>query len=346
MKLSLHFKKFIFNLSLNKGRKEKIDNALDIWESILIEDKELGEKFKDFYSQGSYATKTAIRPSNDGEFDVDVILLLDVDKGDSKEFFNWVKERIKTKKAYEDKIKPQDRCVRINYSGDFHVDIVPARTTHGDSIYIPSKKEGDWVKTNPKGFKKWCDKKHKEHDEKFRAIVKILKYWRDANVGDYSAPKSILLTTLVGKYMVSKASYAETLVATLENMVTNLDQLMDETEENDVINISNPSLEEENLARDWTLEKCQTFRNKLNSLHTKCLEAYNDLDKKTSIDKWQAIFGKTKFPSELPEGAKMAEAAAAGTVFVNKEGILNHSNQGAVLREHRFFGIGEVNEEV
>ncbi|WP_191566218.1 SMODS domain-containing nucleotidyltransferase [Metabacillus idriensis] len=345
MKLSLHFKKFISNLSLNKARKERIDNALELWESILSEDVELSEKFRDFYSQGSYATKTAIRPSSDSDFDVDVILLLDVEKGDSKEFFNWVKDRIKSKKAYEDKIKPQDRCVRINYSGDFHVDIVPARTTHGDSIYIPSKKESDWVKTNPIGFKKWCDKMHKEHDEKFRPTVKILKYWRDENVGDFSAPKSILLTTLVGQYMIAKDSIAETLVATLENMVNKLDELIGESEKHEYISIANPSLEDENLARDWTVEKCQIFRNKLNRLYTKCLEAYEESDKEISIAKWQAIFGKNKFPSELPEGAKMAEAAAAGAVYVNKNGILNYDSQGTVIKEHRFFGIGEVYEE-
>lgn len=345
MKLSSYFKLFIKNISLNKGRKKRIDDALTTWESILSDDDELGEKFKDFYPQGSYATKTAIRPSNDDEFDVDVILLLDVTKEDSKEFFNWVKERIKTKKAYEDKIKPQDRCIRINYSGDFHVDIVPARTTYGDSILIPSKKEGDWVKTNPTGFKKWCDSMHTKHNEKFRPMVQILKYWRDENVGDDTAPKSILLTTLVGKYMVAKESYAETLVASLDNMVIELDKLLEENKEKEVIEVSNPSLDTENLARDWTIEKCRIFRNKLDKLRTRCLEAYNDSSKESSIEKWQAIFGKNKFPSELPEGAKMAQAAAAGAVFVNKEGMLNLNNQGTVVKEHRFFGIGNLNEK-
>ncbi|PGD07605.1 nucleotidyltransferase [Bacillus wiedmannii] len=346
MKISDYFKLFIANLSLNKGRKEKIDGALSTWEVLLSEDKEFNEKFKGFYSQGSYATKTAIRPSKDAEFDVDVILLLDVKKEDSKEFFNWVAERIKSKKTYEGKIKPQDRCIRIDYAGDFHVDIVPARTTYGDSILIPSKKEGNWVKTNPAGFKKWCDKKHIEHNEKFRSMVKILKYWRDENVGDNTAPKSILLTTLVGKYMIAKSSYAETLVATLDNMVTELDELIKDTPKDDAIKISNPSLEDENLARDWTVEKCRIFRDKLKNFHSKSLEALNDSNKESSIEKWQAIFGKKKFPNELPDGAKMAQAVAKGSIFVNSQGILNHNSQGVTIKEHRFFGIDKTNEEV
>lgn len=345
MKLSQHFKQFISNLSLNKGRRERIDDALVTWENILSEDEELSDKFKDYYSQGSYATKTAVRPASDKEFDVDVILLLDIKKEDSTEFFNWVKERIKTKKAYEEKIKVQDRCIRINYTGEFHVDIVPARTTYGDSILIPSKKEGDWVTTNPKGFKKWCDKQHSGHDEKFRSIVKILKYWRDNNVGDYSAPKSILLTTLVGKYMIAKPSYAETLVATLDNIISELDVLIEEAKENEVLTVCNPSLDTENLARDWSKEKARTFRNKLSSLHTQSLEALEDSNKDSSLKKWQDIFGKSKFPSELPEGARMAASVSAGTVFVNSKGILNQDQQGTVIKEHRFFGSGEINEK-
>ena len=346
MKLTQYFKLFISNLSLNKGRKERINSALVTWEELLSTDEELSEKFKDFYSQGSYATKTAIRPSDDGEFDVDVILLLDVKKDNSKEFFNWVVERVKTKKAYKDKIKTKDRCIQINYAGDFHVDIVPARTTYGDSILIPSKKEDDWVITNPAGFKKWCDKKHIKHDEKFRSTVKILKYWRDQNVSSSTAPKSILLTTLIGHYMIAKSSYAETLVETTKNMVIKLNALIEDKEDDEVIQICNPSLEDENLARDWTVNKCRIFKNKLDKLHQQSLEALEESNKEASIIKWQEIFGAKKFPSELPEAAKMASAVAAGSVFVNSDGILNQNNQGAVIKEHRFFGVNAAHEKI
>ncbi|MEK4815125.1 MULTISPECIES: SMODS domain-containing nucleotidyltransferase [Bacillus] len=346
MKLSSHFKLFISNLSLNTGRNARINSALVTWEELLSTDDELSEKYKEFYPQGSYATETAIRPSDDGEFDVDVILLLDVKKDNSKEFFKWVLERVKTKKAYKDRIKPKDRCIQINYAGDFHVDIVPSRTTQGDSILIPSKKEDDWVKTNPVGFKKWCSKKQIKHDGKFQSIVKILKYWRDQNVSSNSAPKSILLTTLIGHYMVAKNSYAETLVETTKNMVTKLTELIEGKEDDEVIQICNPSLEEENLARDWTVKKCRIFKSKLETLYQQCLEAFEESNKETSIAKWQMIFGTKKFPSELPEGAKMASAVATGSVFVNADGILNQNNQGAALKEHRFFGVNTNNEKI
>ncbi|MED1287523.1 hypothetical protein [Bacillus mycoides] len=35
MKLTSHFKLFISNLSLNKGRKERINSALVTWEELL-----------------------------------------------------------------------------------------------------------------------------------------------------------------------------------------------------------------------------------------------------------------------------------------------------------------------
>ncbi len=41
----------------------------------------------------------------------------------------------------------------------------------------------------------------------------------------------------------------------------------------------------------------------------------------------------------------MASAVAAGSVFVNSDGILNQNNQGAVIKEHRFFGVNAAHEK-
>ncbi|RAL26741.1 SMODS domain-containing nucleotidyltransferase [Thermoflavimicrobium daqui] len=345
MKLEEYFKLFIKNISLNINRIEKIESAISTWEEIFQEDNEIGERFREFYTQGSFATTTAVRPNNGDEFDVDAVLLVEVEKGDSKDFFNWIVERMKTKEKYKGKIKPKDRCVRVNYAGDFHVDIVPAKSTYGDSIFIPSKKEGEWVKTNPKGFKKWFDRMNIQHDRKLSPIVRILKHWRDKNVGDKIAPKSILLTTLVGKYMVEKNSYAETLVATLENLNNKLEELMNNQKDDATLEVCNPSLEDENLARDWDINKCRVFKDKLKSLHKKALEALEEPNKEKSIEKWQGIF--EKFPSQLiEEGAKMAELIASGSVYVNSQGELNISQQGTQIKKHRFFGEREDDEKI
>ena len=116
------------------------------------EDEEIEDLFLDFYSQGSYSTNTGIKPKNDDEFDVDAILLLELDEeNEPQDILKWIASRIKSHKEFEKSVKTKDRCVRIDYAGDFHVDIVPALPCEG-VIKIPSKKENEWCKTNPKGF--------------------------------------------------------------------------------------------------------------------------------------------------------------------------------------------------
>lgn len=341
VKLNEHFKAFLGEISLNPTREDRIDSAFETWSGLLKNDVEIKDIFKSFYLQGSYASKTSIRPQgNNEEFDVDAVLLVDLsDDLTPKDALNWLAERMKSNEKYKDKIKSRDRCVRVNYSGDFHMDVVLAKPSDEEYIYIPSKKEGEWVKTNPAGFVTWCSTVNSQNSQKFTDITKILKYWRDLKVGKATSPKSILLTTLIGKSMSGHASVAESLVTTLKNILSDIDSYI---QEDDTVLVENPSLTDENLARDWTKENLTTFKTKLNKLKNDCEDALNESDKQKSIEKWQAIFG-SKFPSELNEAASMASRIDEGVILVNSAGVLNSAG-GIAIPQHRFFGRDPLTE--
>lgn len=333
MKLNDHFKSFIANISLNPTREDRINSALSAWEEILKNDDEIKSLFEDFYKQGSYATSTAIIPIGNNEFDIDTILLLNTeDVYDAKGLIDFVYKRLKTKEAYKDKLIKKDRCIRVNYTGDFHMDIVPAKPTDDEHILISSKSKNEWHETNPAGFTKWFKTKHSENNYKLINLSKIIKFWRDENVGKQTAPKSILLTALIGSYVVSGNSDAETLVLSLENMVSNLDDILVDDEPY----VENPSLEGENLARDWDKTKYDTLKTKLDKFAKDARLAFDEEDKEKSVEKWQNIFG-TKFPSKLSEASNMYEKASAGVLLVSSNGVLNEST-GQKIPEQRFYG--------
>lgn len=343
LKLNDYFKKFEGNISLNPTRVNRIESAVNSWEIKFKEDEELKGIFIDYYTQGSYSTKTGIRPKNDGEFDVDVVLVLDIDENqDPKIILNKIKDRIKSHKEFEDRVKVKDRCVRIDYAKDFHVDVVPA-FTYSDYIKIPSKKDGEWTKSNPAGFTEWCNEINVKSDSYFSNTVKILKYWRDEKVGEDTAPKSILITTLIGNAHTKKPSIAETLVETLKVMQQELESLIEELDDDeDVPFVANPSLLDENLARNWTKLKAQRFLNKLSKLKDDCEAAMDESNKEESIKLWQVIFGSSYFPSTLGDSNNMAKNILAGSVLVSSTGQLN-SAQGTTIKEHRFYGV--INNE-
>ncbi len=334
MQLNDHFQKFHADISLNSTRVSRIKSAHETWEDILRNDEEVGDDLEDFYLQGSYATHTAIRPQGNKEFDVDAILLLSIDDDQTpKDVLSWLARRMRTQEKYKDSITQRDRCVRVTYAGDFHIDIVPAKVKDGDVILIPSKKEGEWVETNPKGFMAWCRDVNQNSQGKFTRVAKFVKFWRDTTVGQDTAPKSILLVTLIGMNMVGASSDAESLVLTLEELVANLDDVLDEEGKPYV---ENPSLEGENLARDWNRAKFDIFKDKIERFTSKARDALDEEDKDKSIEKWQEIFGTT-FPSTLSEAAQLNKDVAAGRVFVNPSGEVNRDS-GVPVRRSRNYG--------
>jgi len=333
MKLNDHFKKFIGKISLNPTREERIKNALSNWEDKFSNDEEIEDKYIDFFPQGSYSTNTTIKPKEKDEYDIDAVLLLEIDENEApKDILYLIRDRIVKYKDFEDKAKVKDRCIRINYADDFHVDIVPA-LPHNEIIKIPTKKDQKWTETNPAGFAEWCNDIDKNTDGHFSKVVKIFKHWRDLKVGKNTAPKSILLTTLIGHSMEKKPSIAESLVETLGNIVAYLEDLSD----NDVIFVENPSLFQENIARDWDHEKANRFLRKIEALYSDAEEALHEKDKESSIEKWKNIFGEIYFPSDLGEGKNMADKVRNGEMKVNSTGQLN-TQSGTKVKDHRFYG--------
>lgn len=334
MKLNKHFEKLNSEISLNPTRENRIESAYATWKDNFKNHEDIKDIFNDFYQQGSYSTGTAIKPQNSSEFDIDAVLVLNLDEESKpKETLQKIKNVITSYENYKDKVKVKDRCVRIDYAGDFHMDIVPAKLADdGEHILIPCKSEDEWQETNPKGFTEWFEDKHRDSEYKLSQTVRLIKYWRDLKVGKDTAPKSILLSTLVANNILHHNSIAETLVETLENLVENIDSILNEEDEPYV---ENPSLEGENLARDWDKSKFDIFKTKLEKFASNSRVALDEADKDKSIKKWRESFG-TKFPEELPE-EKVANAISAGQILVNSQGTLNREC-GKSIPEHRFYG--------
>lgn len=333
MKLNDHFRKFIGNISLGPSREERITSALSNWEEKFSEDIELKDKFKDFFPQGSYSTNTTIKPMKENEYDIDAVLLLNINENESpKDTLYWIRDRIISHKYFQKATKVKNRCVRIDYANDFHVDVVPA-LPYEDIIKIPSKKENSWSKNNPVGFTKWCNDININSEHYYSKIVKIVKYWRDNKVGEETAPKSILLSTIIGHKLQKMPSIAETLVETLRELINYLEDIIDTQN----IFIGNPSLPEENIARDWDIENANRFFMKIKSFYTDAYFALKEENTELSIQKWQEIFDDIAFPTTLGEGYNMANKIEQGEISVKPDGELTQG-KGTKIKQHRFYG--------
>lgn len=110
------------------------------------------------YAQGSTALGTTTKPIDVNEFDVDLICHL---AGVTPSAQPWaikhlVGERLRQDTRYADMLEEKQRCWRLNYAGEFHLDITPSipnpYCNNGGEL-VPDKKLREWKPTNPKGYR-------------------------------------------------------------------------------------------------------------------------------------------------------------------------------------------------
>jgi hypothetical protein len=178
---------------------------------------------------------------------------------------NW----LKANGTYEDKVERMNRCIRVNYEHQFHLDILPACPDGGSGyccVVVPDCKADDWKPSNPKGYAEWFDNaaRSTEFDAYFKSIepvphqeplelkpplkraVQLIKRYRDIKLGyDSKAAISIVLTTLSAENYFGQESVNEALLGVLEGIVAKLPG------DGSILEVKNPMNEEEKFSERW-----------------------------------------------------------------------------------------------
>src|SRR5258708_19196309 len=114
------------------------------------------------YPQGSMALQTTVRPFRGIEYDLDLVLQARRIVENPMWLYEQTKERLLAHGEYAKKVEPLNRCIRLNYAGEFHLDIMPARPDilrAGTCIEVPDKKLQHWKPCNPEGFRQWFEQR-------------------------------------------------------------------------------------------------------------------------------------------------------------------------------------------
>src|SRR5437763_464870 len=75
---------------------------------------------------------------------------------------NLIERRLKDNEIYRHMVQRMNRCIRLNYEHQFHMDILPAcrdPKNGGTCLLVPDRKLEDWKASNPKGYAAWFDSK-------------------------------------------------------------------------------------------------------------------------------------------------------------------------------------------
>lgn len=248
-----------------------------VGEFLDARDSSLAEYAPEVFAQGSKELGTTNKPRKREEFDVDLVCLLEIDPSRSSPnaVYEAVWSRLKESDRYRPMLVPKDRCIRIDYAGQFHLDVIPAcpspqpTSPWGElSIVVPDRSRRIWCPTNPRGYAKWfktccrplgdvrvaCKLNPLPPEAKLseksvlHRVVQLYKRRRDVHFnGDKYAPSSILLTTVDGLLYRGEESVSDAVVQVLDRLVAYGDQING----GEPPEVPNPTNSEENLARQW-----------------------------------------------------------------------------------------------
>jgi hypothetical protein len=251
------------------------------------------------YPQGSIKIGTTVRPLGSDEFDVDLVCFVPNVSSQTPpgELKKLVGDRLKSHGTYSKPgmLEEKPRCWRLNYSGDFHMDITPSihnPTCLYNGELVPDKRMSEWKASNPKGYAAWFEKhavlqpafvineaqfaelkKSVEafpEQETFKSILKrcvqLFKrhrdiYFENKNRNSELAPISVILTTLAAKsygYCVNKGAY-ETEFDFLLDVLREMPKFIEtqNTSGRTEYFVMNETTDGENFAEKWNQDEGQ-----------------------------------------------------------------------------------------
>lgn len=227
--------------------------------------------------QGSYGLDTLVKPVNeDDEYDADIQVVMNPNPSwKAIDYLDALCETLSREHNFVEKIEMGNRCVTLNYAGDFHLDVVP-RVTRQGGHFTCNREKNCFEETDGTGYRNWFSGQSRITRVNLKRVVRLLKYVRHRQ--DNYVAKSILLTTLAGKAIKSSDQGTET-VRTVANTLTSVLTRMDGYLQGHptMPEIKNPVLPSEDFNRHWNPDRYGYFRERIHS-HAQICPASLGLD--------------------------------------------------------------------
>lgn len=328
MRFAEDFESFLRTVvNLNPGRLETLQERVNAIERFIENDATFGELFLDLIPAGSWAHRTIIKPVGaTDEFDADVLLYITENSAwQPKDYVEELHRVFRASSTYTEIAQRKTRCVRINYAGDFHLDVVPylERGGHVITNRLEPAGMGRFEASNPEGFNAWIEDRQRFSRGTFVKVVRLVKYLRDYK-NTFSC-KSIILLTLLGQQVTE--SDALVLTDPYADVPTALNTIMGKLAASlpaTMPPVLDPAGTGDNFSeryRDsWDYPN---FRARMIAYADKIRRAYEEPDRDTSTALWQDIFGLGFKPGALAKVATLAPRSASvpwqGESFIDRD---------------------------
>lgn len=231
------------------------------------------------YPQGSMRIGTTVKPIGHAEHDLDFVCEVNAPPHTFEsplQLLKLMETRFREHNVYSSILEVKNRCVRLNYANEFHMDILPAcpdSSSGNGCLVVPDRKSEWWKPSNPKGYADWfegrCDlaiqvlmaerarvlaKAEPIPDQEATAekatlkrAVQLFKRWRDVRYEKLPdvAPISMVLTTLAAGSYGGQQSVSDSISCILDRIIALIETSRPR------IYVLNPANLQEDLSERW-----------------------------------------------------------------------------------------------
>lgn len=319
MKLVNQFKTFLSGeVNLNDTRVSQLGASVEAVQKA-IKASSWGPKIIDFDAHGSWAHGTIIKPQTGGEFDADMLVIVEPVEGwEAKDYVNKLGIFFDGHSTYEDKVHRYSHCVTIEYEGERRIDIAPCVKGRlwANTYEVCNRSINVFETTAALEYTDWVVSRNGvAGGNDLKKVTRLLKYLRDIKT-NFTCP-SFLFTTLVGMHIYDfdrdTAAFADTPTC-LKTVIGRVDDYLQAHPTVPVIR--NPVLPSDIQSRVWDQTQYGNFREKINLYRTWIDEAFAEEDRDESIGKWQRVFGDSFAAGEAKEAARLSESVSKGDALV------------------------------
>ncbi len=212
------FQRFLTEIEPSQATIERCQSARISIHRFLKDHEWFGGHLVRMFLAGSYARATAIRPRTvSGVTDIpDVDIMVVTNFARSLPPSIVLSHLAGTLAEHYYVKRTNRRSVRVETYG-CQVDIVPLVKYHS-CFRLPDRETDDWIYTNPPLHTRWSTEQNALFDQRFKPLVKMLKWWRRENISG-KRPKGFVLEILVANHAPREvAHFGEAFAQLLENI--------------------------------------------------------------------------------------------------------------------------------
>lgn len=319
------------------------------------------------YPQGSMKIGTTVKPFGRTEYDLDFVCEFQFPVNvlqSPLQLLTLLESRLREHEIYGSILEMKNRCVRLNYANEFHLDILPAcpdLSIGGSCLFVPDRKLQTWRHSNPKGYADWFEARcelalqlliesrklmakaepippQEAAEEKaiLKRVVQLLKRWRDLRYQwePKLAPISMVLTTLAAQSYKGERSVTEAMTSVLNNIISLIDSSSPR------VYVLNPANPKEDLSERWNdALQYRAFVEGICELHKRWTEVLVASGIQNVSNQLEQLFGEPVKTAIRKQARTLQDLRQKSSLRVSQAGLLTSAPAvGLPVRPNTFHG--------